>query len=117
MPSKSPAADLFEMLQAMDRISSHVAGLDEKGFSDSLIAYDAVLKNLIVIGESANRLPSSVTAEEPAIPWGDVIGMRNRIGDAYEDIQPQRIWFTIENSLPPLREAVQRLLDLQDAGP
>lgn len=117
MPSKTPAADLFEMQRAMDRIGSYISGMDEAAFSASLIAYDAVLMNLIVIGEAANRLPASVTAAEPAIPWGDVIGMRNRIAHGYEDVQPQRIFFTINVSLPPLRQAVQRLLDAHDSTP
>ena len=110
MPSKTPAADLFEMLRAIDRISSHIAGLDKTAFSASLIAYDAVLMNLIVIGEAANRLPRSVMEEEPAIPWAAVVGLRNRIAHGYEDIDPRRVWVTIGADLPALRGAVERIL-------
>ena len=60
MPSKTPAADLFEMRKAMDRIAAYIVGMDEAAFCASLIAYDAVLMNLIVIGEAANRLPREI---------------------------------------------------------
>lgn len=114
MPSKTPAADLFEMRKAMDRIAAYIDRLDEAAFCASLIAYDAVLMNLIVIGEAANRLPRDITATEQSIPWGDVIGMRNRIAHGYEDVRPKRIWDTIQNDLPPLRAAVERLLGAFD---
>lgn len=114
MPSKTPAADLLEMLNAMDRISAYAVGMDEAAFVASSLSYDAVLMNLIVIGEAANRLPEAITAAEPSIPWRDVIGMRNRIAHGYEDIEPQRIWDTIQNDLPPLRAAVERLLSAFD---
>jgi uncharacterized protein with HEPN domain len=114
MPSKTPAADLFEMRKAMDRIAAYVSAMDETSFCASLIAYDAVLMNLIVIGEAANRLPREITAAEPSIPWGDVVGMRNRIAHGYEDVRPKRIWDTIQNDLPPLRTAVERLLGAFD---
>jgi uncharacterized protein with HEPN domain len=110
MPSKTPAADLFEMHKAMERIAAYVDGMDEAAFCATLIAYDAVLMNLIVIGEAANRLPREITATEQRIPWGDVIGMRNRIAHGYENVQPKLIWDTIQDDLPPLRAAVQRLL-------
>jgi uncharacterized protein with HEPN domain len=110
MSNKTPAADLFEMAKAMDRIAAYLDGMDEAMFCASLIAYDAVLMNLIVIGEAASRLPRDVIAAEPSIPWGDVIGMRNRIAHGYEDIQPKRIWDMIQSDLPSLRDAVQRLL-------
>jgi uncharacterized protein with HEPN domain len=114
MPSKTPAADLLEMLNSMDRIRAYVAGMDEAAFIASMVSYDAVLMNLIVIGEAANRLPQAIIAAEPTIPWRDVIGMRNRIAHGYEDVEPQRIWNTITLNLPALRAAVQRLLDVQD---
>ena len=114
MPSKTPAADLLEMLTAMDRISAYVAGMDEAAFIASMVSYDAVLMNLIVIGEAANRLPETITAAEPSIPWRDVIAIRNRIAHGYEDVEPRRIWSTIRLNLPALRAAVQRLLDTQD---
>jgi uncharacterized protein with HEPN domain len=114
MPSKTPAADLFEICRALERIETYVTGMDETSFCASLIAYDAVLMNLIVIGEAANRLPHHITAGEPGIPWGDVVGMRNRIAHGYEDVQPKRIWDTIQNDLPLLRAAAERLLGAFD---
>lgn len=114
MLSKTPAADLLEMLNAMDRISAYVVGMDEAAFIASNLSYDAVRMNLIVIGQAANRLPEAITATEPSIPWRDFIGMRNRIAHGYEDIEPQRIWGTIQNDLPTLQAAVERLLNSFD---
>jgi uncharacterized protein with HEPN domain len=43
-----------------------------------------------------------------------VIGMRHRIAHGYEDVQPNRIWETIKNELPPLRATLERLLGAFD---
>jgi hypothetical protein len=38
MSNKTPAADLFEMAKAMDRIAAYLDGMDEAMFCASLIA-------------------------------------------------------------------------------
>jgi len=110
MPDRGPASDLTEVLNASDRVMAYVAGMDEASFSASMIAYDAVLMNLLVIGEAIRRINPAVLAAEPAIKWPLAIGLRNRIAHGYEDIEPDKIWLTVANDLPPLRAAVVRLL-------
>jgi uncharacterized protein with HEPN domain len=43
----------------------------------------AVLRGLEVLGEAARRLPSDFHTRYPAIPWQNLIGMRNRLIHAY----------------------------------
>ncbi len=97
-------------MEAIERVDSYVRGMDEAAFLASMIAYDAVLMNLLVIGEAARRMNPSVLAHEPAIEWAKIVGLRNRIAHGYEDIEPAVIWATIVRDLPALREAVSRLL-------
>ena len=110
MSKFGPASDLVEIDDAIARITTYVAGMSEADFIASLISYDAVAMNLIVIGEAVRRIDAAVLAEEPTIAWPLIVGLRNRIAHGYEDIEPDRIWRAVTNDLPPLRAAVVRLL-------
>ncbi len=79
----------------------------------------AVVRCIEIIGEAATRLSEEAKAEYPNIPWRSVIGMRNRLVHAYWDIDPERVWDTLELDLPALismLEAHVALVEQGDAG-
>jgi uncharacterized protein with HEPN domain len=47
---------------------------------------DAVVRNLEIIGEAANRLPENFRAQLSEIEWRQIIGLRNRIVHDYFNI-------------------------------
>lgn len=110
MPDPRSASDLAEIVEAIARIRVYVADLDEAGFAANMMAYDAVLMNLLVIGEAVRRLDPAILETEPSIPWTKVVGLRNRIAHGYEDIDPAPIWKIATADLPGLASAAQRLL-------
>lgn len=74
------------------------------------MAFDAVLLDLMVIGESVKALPAELLAREPAIPWRDVMALRDRVGHHYHRIVPSIVHASVRHDLTPLESAVQRLL-------
>jgi uncharacterized protein with HEPN domain len=44
--------------------------------------YDAVLRNLELIGEAATRVPVNMRQFAPEIGWRQIVGTRNRLADA-----------------------------------
>ena len=69
---------LAVMLRALDAIADYVTGLDEDAFIAKRVLIDAVAMNLIVVGESANRLSPTLKAQVPA-PWSEIVGLRHRL--------------------------------------
>jgi uncharacterized protein with HEPN domain len=86
MSVKGPASDLAEIEAAILRIQSYTSGMSEADFVASLVVYDAVAMNLIVIGEAVRRIDSAILAGEPEIPWARIVGQRNRLAHGYEDV-------------------------------
>ena len=64
------------------------------------MAADAVVRNLEIIGEAANRLPKEFTDKHPEIEWRKVIGLRHRIVHDYFGVDLDIIWAITRQDLP-----------------
>jgi uncharacterized protein with HEPN domain len=62
----------------------------------------ALLKCVEIIGEAAARVGKSTRTRHPALPWTDIVGMRNRLVHAYFDIDLALLWTTVTDDLPLL---------------
>ena len=70
----------------------------------------AVMKDIEIIGEAANKVSVELRVAEPTIPWGDIVGMRNRLIHAYFDVEPEFVWDTVTSDLPVLVLQLRALL-------
>ena len=78
--SDRSAKVLFEgMLEAIDSILLYTANMDYETFNRDRKTRDAVLMQLIVLGETANRVPADLKKILPDIEWGRIIRSRNII--------------------------------------
>ncbi len=66
---------------------------------------------LEIVGEAANRVPSDQRAKHPAIPWADVVGIRNRIIHGYDLVDLDIVWRTVREDLPILVNELDRALE------
>jgi uncharacterized protein with HEPN domain len=41
------------------------------------MAFDAILRNLAVIGEAVRALPDETISSTPSVPWTSIAGLRN----------------------------------------
>lgn len=101
---------LSHILDAVEAIETHLAGLSYDGFKDSRLLYDAVLMEFIVIGEQAAALTDEFKEKHPEMPWHKMIGMRNEISHAYYKIKPKIVWDSCKEELPSLKTYLQGIL-------
>lgn len=116
--SRSTRERLQDILEAIRRARLAAAQLDVAANANDgngmEVAFDAILQNLLVIGESAKAVPQALLDREPSIPWRDVKGMRDIVGHHYHRIEPATIKQTMRKSIDPLEDATRRLLDTAD---
>ena len=74
-------------------------------------AFDAVLYNLVVIGEAVRALPTDLTDGEPDTPWRDISDMRNFLSHEYFRVSADIVHRTIDEPLGLLLASCRRLLD------
>ncbi len=70
------------------------------------MAYDAILRNLAVIGEAARALPSAITEAIPEVPWASISGLRNVVVHEYFRVDTESVVDIVDNHITTL---VQRL--------
>lgn len=104
--SRDERARLRDIAQAIAAIRSHLAGEDVV----AAVLHDALLFQLVVIGEAVKGLGDELREAEPEVPWRSISGLRDMIAHQYFQIEMDRILAIIERDLPGLDDAVGRLL-------
>jgi uncharacterized protein with HEPN domain len=93
------------MLEAVRLAREYVVGISKDDFLQDRRTQQAIVLNLITIGEAASRIVSEhkdFAAAHPEIPWAQMRGMRNRMAHGYFDIDLSIVWHTVQSSLPEL---------------
>lgn len=79
-----------------------------------MLRRDAVKRCLERICEAAFRLGERAAELVPNQPWGNIRGMGNRLRHAYDRINLDILWNTVQDRLPSLKaDAEQALRNLR----
>jgi uncharacterized protein with HEPN domain len=114
--SRSAELRLADILEACDRIADYTSGMSLEEFAADTRTTDAVIRNLQIIGEAVKQLPKATRAQDDAVDWRRITGMRDMLVHAYFGVDVEIVWDVVETKLPPLRAAVRRLLDNPASG-
>ena len=93
------------MADAARQACTYVEGLAKADFLQDRRTQQAVILNLIILGEAATKLLAlhePFLAQHPDVPWRSMKGMRNRIAHGYFDINLDVVWDTVQTALPRL---------------
>ena len=81
--------------------------------STGVMAFNACVMRFQVIGEHIGKLLKNEDKPLdafPSIPWNAIYGMRNIISHEYANIDEDIIVSVINDDLPPLKKAIEELL-------
>ena len=96
-----------DIWEAIERIERYTSGMPRKSFEEDEKTTDAVVRNLEIIGEAANRLPDSFKDEHSEIEWIKIIGLRHRIVHEYFGVDLAIIWEILQRDLPAFKQQLQ----------
>jgi len=86
---------LLDIASSCRKIILYTKHIDHEEFAKNPMAIDAVIRNLEVIGEAVNKIPSEIRSDISGIPWSEIVGLRNKVIHEYFDVNIPIIW---ENS-------------------
>jgi uncharacterized protein with HEPN domain len=115
MTAKQPRRQdyLAHMLAAIRQARSYVEGLARDDFLAERKTQQAVILNLMILGEAASQLMAEcpeLPDQHPEIPWKQMKGMRNRMAHGYFEIDLNTVWDTVQDSLPKLERQIIALI-------
>jgi len=84
--------------------------MDLETFSSDKKTIDAVVMNLVIIGEASKKIPDELRTMYSDIEWGRIIGLRNIIIHDYPSINLRIIWSIAKKNLPVLEERVKKII-------
>ena len=108
--SRDPRLFLQDILDSTAKILSYTVGMSQEAFETNGMAYDAVIRNLEVIGEAAKQIPQDLRKSAPDIPWRMICGFRDHLAHAYFGLDNDTVWEVVTTELPVLTAAVGQLL-------
>ncbi|MFV8328416.1 DUF86 domain-containing protein [Flavobacterium sp. ZS1P14] len=104
---------LFDIKMAIDEIDGYFINEQKDFFKyrDNLMLKRAVERDLEIIGEAMNRI---ITRDNNYIikitSAKAIVGLRNQVIHAYDNISDENIWSVLINHLPKLKGEIENLI-------
>lgn len=108
MSKRSVQLLLEDMIEAAAKIEKYIRGLSQTDFLADERTVDAVVRNLEIIGEAANRLPTEFTETHSEIEWKKIIGLRHRIVHDYFGVDLEMVWNIVTTDIPTFYTSVRQ---------
>ena len=99
------------IMDAIDRIASHLGKLSFSDFMDTSVVQDAVVRQIEILGEAAKHVSESTRARYPDIPWKVMAGMRDKMIHDYFDVDLSLVWETATDDIPLLKSKIEKILE------
>ncbi len=117
MPDSRSWQERFQdIIDAADRIETYIAGMSEEELDGAPQIVDAVVRNLIIVGEAIARLDIHKKESMPNIDWLEFVIRRNFLVHEYFLITNSAVWDAATLSLPHLASQLRAELDAGEAS-
>ena len=100
-----------DILAALRAIARYTDGMTFDEFAHDGRTMDAVVRNLMTMGESIRWIPEPILDAHPGVPWRTLRGMRNVVVHEYFGVDPAIVWETVRGDLPPLEADLEAVLE------
>lgn len=101
---------LFDIKEAIDAVSVHINNCKKyEDFAKNRTIYRAVERELEIISEAITKI-KKLDISFQIQNSEKIIGLRNRIAHAYDNINHEIIWGIVVNHLPKLKTEIEELL-------
>jgi uncharacterized protein with HEPN domain len=108
--SRDESLYLADIEKCCEKVLKFTAGLSYKDFIHDELNYDAVLRNLEIIGEAVKHVSVEQKEKYPQVKWRKIAGFRDIVTHQYFGVSDEIVWDVIENEIPVLLQQVKEIL-------
>ena len=101
---------LLDMLHATEKVLEYAKGLPEDRFFQSSLHQDAIIRQLMIIGEAAKKVSPDMRQEHPEVRWKKIAGFRDVLIHGYFDVDLGKVWEIIREDLPELLKTLRAII-------
>jgi uncharacterized protein with HEPN domain len=99
-----------DILDSVNAALDYTQGMSREEFGGDRRTRDAVIRNLMTMGESVRWIPGPIREANPNVPWTIMRGVRNVVVHEYFGVDDRILWDTVEHDLPPLVAKLEAVL-------
>ena len=101
---------LDDILTAARKVRRFSEGKTRDSLASDEKTFDAVVRNLEIIGEAIKKVPDEVRNAHPEVEWQKIAGLRDILIHEYFGIDLEIIWDVIQNKIPDLEMQIKKTL-------
>ena len=110
MSDRSWRQRFLDIIEATVQIGVYISNISESEFYQDARTFDAVVRNIILIGDAASGIPPEVRSDLPDIPWQRIVGIRNILTHKYYAVDDKTVWEVASRHAPSLSSQLESYL-------
>jgi uncharacterized protein with HEPN domain len=100
-----------DIAESCEKIMNFTTGMTKTKLLRDAKTYDAVIRNLEIIGEAAKHISGPTRAKMQDINWRKIAGMRDILVHEYFGIDNNILWDIVQNKVPELSKAIKTFFE------
>ena len=101
---------LDDIRESCEKVLRYTHSLSFDQFMRDEKTFDAVVRNLAVIGEAVKHIPPEMRSHYPNMEWRKIAGLRDIVIHEYFGLDVDILWDVVQNHVPVLLDYVLQIL-------